>query len=67
MDSMIAATENTALKYLESGQIPPRMGNRYAAVSPYDAFKVKDGVIIIAAGTKSCMKSSAPRYSTDPT
>ena len=52
MDSMIAATENTALKYLESGQIPPRMGNRYAAVSPYDAFKVKDGVILIAAGNQ---------------
>ena len=52
MDSMIAATENTALKYLESGQIPPRMGNRYAAVSPYDAFKVKDWVIIIAAGNQ---------------
>ena len=52
MDSIIAATENTALKYLESGQIPPRMGNRYAAVSPYDAFKVKDGVIIIAAGNQ---------------
>ena len=32
MDSVIAATENTALKYLSSGQIPPRMGNRYAAV-----------------------------------
>ena len=52
MDSVIAATENTALKYLESGNIPPRMGNRYAAVSPYDAFKVKDGVIIIAAGNQ---------------
>lgn len=52
MDSMIAATENTALKYLESGEIPPRMGNRYAAVSPYDAFRVKDGTIIIAAGNQ---------------
>lgn len=52
MDSMIAATENTAIKYLESGQIPPRMGNRYAAVSPYDAFKCKDGVIIIAVGNQ---------------
>lgn len=52
MDSVIAATENTALKYLESGQIPPRMGNRYAAVSPYDAFRCKDGVVIIAAGNQ---------------
>lgn len=52
MDSVIAATENTAIKYLESGVIPPRMGNRYAAVSPYDAFQVKDGKIIIAAGNQ---------------
>lgn len=52
MDSVIAATENTAVKYLESGKIPPRMGNRYAAVSPYDSFKCKDGVIIIACGNQ---------------
>lgn len=52
MDSVIAATENTAIKYLESGTIPPRMGNRYAAVSPYDAFQVKDGKIIIACGNQ---------------
>ena len=52
MDSVIAATENTGIKYLESGKVPPRMGNRYAAVSPYDAFHVKDGVIIIAAGNQ---------------
>lgn len=52
MDSVIAATENTAIRYLESGQIQPRMGNRYAAVSPYDAFQVKDGKIIIAGGNQ---------------
>lgn len=52
MDSVIAATENTALKYLESGEIPPRMGNRYAAVSPYDSFRCKDGVVIIACGNQ---------------
>ena len=52
MDAVIAATENTAIKYLESGKIPPRMGNRYAAVSPYDAFQVKDGKVIIAAGNQ---------------
>ena len=54
MDAMIAATENTALKYIESetGEIPAPMGNRYAAVSPYDGFKCKDGTIIIAAGNQ---------------
>lgn len=52
MDSVIAATENTAIKYLESGVIPSRMGNRYAAVSPYDGFRVKNGTIIIACGNQ---------------
>ncbi len=52
MDSVIAATENTGIKYLESGKIPPRIGNRYAAVSPYDGFRCKDGVVIIACGNQ---------------
>ncbi len=52
MDSVIAATENTAVKYLESGRVPPRMGNRYAAVSPYDGFRCKDGVVIVACGNQ---------------
>lgn len=72
MDAVIAATENTAIKYLESGKIPPRMGNRYAAVSPYDAFQVKDGKIIIAAGNqklyeKLCIEIlDRPDMITDP-
>ena len=52
MDSVIAATENTALRYIESGEIPPRIGNRYASVSPYDSFRCKDGVVIIACGNQ---------------
>ena len=52
MDSVIAATENTAIKYIESGIVPPRMGNRYSAISPFDAFNVKDGKIIIACGNQ---------------
>ncbi len=52
MDCVIAATENTALKYLESGNVPAPMGNRYAAVSPYDSFSCRDGRVIIAAGNQ---------------
>lgn len=72
MDSVIAATENTAIKYLESGEIPPRMGNRYAAVSPYDGFHCKDGVIIIAAGNQKLYEKlcvdilNRPDLITDP-
>lgn len=72
MDSVIAATENTALKYLESGKLPPRMGNRYASVSPYDGFRCKDGVVIVAAGNqhlyeKLCVEIlDRPDMVTDP-
>ena len=72
MDSVIAATENTALKYLESGQLPPRMGNRYAAVSPYDGFRCKDGTVIIAAGNQKLYEKlcneilNRPDMITDP-
>lgn len=52
MDAVIAATENTALKYISTGKIPARMGNRYASVSPYDGFRCKDGIVIIAAGNQ---------------
>ena len=52
MDSVIAATENTALRYMASGTLPPRMGNRYLAVSPYDSFACKDGQLIVAAGNQ---------------
>ena len=55
MDSMIAATENTALKYIETGNIPAPMGNRYAAVSPYDSFTCKGGKVIIAAGNQNAL------------
>ena len=72
MDSIIAATENTAIKYLESGVVPTRMGNRYASVSPYDSFRCKDGVIIIACGNqhlyeKMCLEIlNRPDMITDP-
>lgn len=40
------------LRYLETGVVPPRMGNRYAALAPYDAYPAKDGEFIIACGNQ---------------
>jgi formyl-CoA transferase len=40
------------MRYLESGVVPERIGNRYAALAPYDAFKAKDGEFIIACGNQ---------------
>ena len=40
------------MRYLETGKVPDRMGNRYAALAPYEAFKAKDGSFIIACGNQ---------------
>jgi len=52
VDSVVAALENTGERYLASEEVPKRMGNRYAAVSPYDTFKAKDGYFILACGNQ---------------
>ncbi len=40
------------MRYLESGLVPERIGNRYAALAPYDAFQARDGEFIIACGNQ---------------
>ncbi|WP_411675841.1 CaiB/BaiF CoA transferase family protein [Caproicibacter sp.] len=52
VDSVVASLENASERYLASGEVPKRLGNRYAAVSPYDTYKAKDGYFIIACGNQ---------------
>lgn len=52
VDSVVAALENTGERYYASGEVPKRLGNRYAAVSPYNTYKAKDGYFIIACGNQ---------------
>lgn len=72
MDCVVAVTENTALRYLESGELPKRMGNRYAAASPYDSFHCKDGDVIMACGNQKMFEKlcneilERPDMITDP-
>lgn len=40
------------LRYFETGKVPERMGNRYASLSPYEAYRAKDGSFIIACGNQ---------------
>lgn len=52
VDSVVAATENTALRYFVSGKIPERIGNRYQPIAPYDSYPTKNGDIIVACGNQ---------------
>ena len=50
VDSMVSSLEIINMIYLCTGRIPTRIGNRYEAIYPYDSFKAKDGMVIIACG-----------------
>ena len=45
------------LRYLETGIVPVRMGNRYAALSPYESYRAKDGDFIIACGNQKLFET----------
>ncbi|MPZ43837.1 MAG: CoA transferase [Betaproteobacteria bacterium] len=50
LDTQVGWLANQNLNYLISGEPPQRLGNAHPNVTPYDAFKTRDGDIIIAIG-----------------
>lgn len=49
-DAQLAAMSHQASHYLVSGQVPGRFGNGAPSVSPSNAFRCRDGKIVIVAG-----------------
>lgn len=49
-DSQIALLANVGSNYLVSGEVPQRWGNTHASIVPYQAFRAKDGYIVLAIG-----------------
>jgi crotonobetainyl-CoA:carnitine CoA-transferase CaiB-like acyl-CoA transferase len=50
LDTQVGWLANQNLNYLVSGEPPRRLGNAHPNVTPYDAFKTRDGDVIIAIG-----------------
>jgi crotonobetainyl-CoA:carnitine CoA-transferase CaiB-like acyl-CoA transferase len=51
MLSALSALTNQAGSYLAAGVVPSRLGNAHPSVAPYEVFPVRDGEIVVAAGT----------------
>jgi len=49
-DCQLALLENAIMRYTTSGEIPGPLGARHPSITPFEAFRAKDGDIIIAAG-----------------
>lgn len=56
LDCSIAMLANQNLNYMTSGKAPKRYGNAHQNITPYQAFKVKDGHLIIAVGNDGQFK-----------
>jgi CoA:oxalate CoA-transferase len=49
-DCQLALLENAIMRYTVEGEIPGPLGARHPTITPFQAFKTKDGALIIAAG-----------------
>lgn len=52
VDCVVSSLEAAFQRYFASSQIPKRMGNRYAAVAPYDSYQAKDGYFVLGCGNQ---------------
>src|SRR5689334_8844835 len=52
-DCQLALLENAIMRYTVEGEVPGPLGARHPTITPFQAFKTKDGSMIIAAGNDS--------------
>ena len=50
LDCQVALLENAVMRYQVSGKAPGPLGARHPSITPFEAYKTKDGYIIISAG-----------------
>lgn len=51
LDSLFSMLEAAPMSQCLKGEVPPRVGNSYPSISPYDAFKTNDGYVAIGIST----------------
>ena len=67
----VAAMMNAATAYLIAGVVQGRWGSAHETVVPYQAFRARDGYLIIGAGNDRlwrvfCDRIGAPEWASDP-
>jgi crotonobetainyl-CoA:carnitine CoA-transferase CaiB-like acyl-CoA transferase len=51
LDSLVGVLANQALNFFVTGNAPTRMGSAHPNLVPYQAFRVRDGYVVIAVGS----------------
>ena len=71
LDSVTSLLTYQAGRYFATGTSPTRLGNRHAAIVPYNTFATADGVLVLAVGNddqfqRFCRVAGLPAAATDP-
>lgn len=56
LDSQIAILENAIARYQAIGQAPGPLGARHPSITPFAAFRARDGHLVIAAGNDALFR-----------
>ncbi len=52
VDCVVASLEQAVQRYVESGEVPKRIGNSYQSIAPYDTYQAEDGYVVIGCGNQ---------------
>ena len=50
LDCTVSVLENAVSRYAITGQVPRPLGTRHPSITPFQAFRAADGLLVIAAG-----------------
>lgn len=65
-DCAVSSLVNIGSNYLMTGKEPVRHGNAHAQIAPYQAFRTKDGQLIVAVGTNAQFEALCRLVGWDP-
>ncbi len=56
LDSQVAILENAIARYQATGHVPGPIGARHPSITPFGAFRARDGYLIVAAGNDALFR-----------
>jgi CoA:oxalate CoA-transferase len=71
LDCQVATLENAIARFAATGEIPGPIGSRHPSITPFQAFRTRDGWLVVAAGNDPLFAKLAaalgrPELASDP-
>src|SRR5262245_62432450 len=71
LDCQVATLENAIARYVATGEVPGPLGTRHPSITPFQAFRTRDGHVVVAVGNEALFAAFAaalgrPELASDP-